>query len=324
MASINIANIRRMDLNLLLVFQCLMNERSVTKAANALFLTQGAVSASLRKLRLAFNDELFTRGSHGMTPTHRALEIAPQISEALKSISALVTSEQDFDPARSSRVFRIALSDDLETMLAKRMIRMADEQGWTISFSFYQTNSYLWPQSMVEHGADLVICSSPKFLSAMHKSQVLFSASYICVYDKQSSCFSTPISKQEYLHAQHGRVSFDGLRGFVDELFDAERMQRKVKASFTHFSGAINAVIDTPLVLTMPDYAAHSFAECNSRLAVSPVPLRVPSFIVSMIWDINKEHDEESRWLRRFVLELTEQINGRSGQGASPEGVLFR
>ena len=74
MASINIANIRRMDLNLLLVFQCLMNERSVTKAANALFLTQGAVSASLRKLRVVFNDELFTRGSHGMTPELRSLE----------------------------------------------------------------------------------------------------------------------------------------------------------------------------------------------------------------------------------------------------------
>lgn len=309
MASINIANIRRMDLNLLLVFQCLMNERSVTKAANALFLTQGAVSASLRKLRVVFNDELFTRGSHGMTPTHRALEIAPQISEALKSISALVTSEQEFDPARSCRVFRIALSDDLENMLAKRMIRMADEQGWTISFSFYQTNSYLWPQSMVEHGADLAICSSPKFLSTMHKSQVLFSASYICIYDKQSIAFSTPISKQEYLHAHHGRVSFDGLRGFVDELFDAERLQRKVKASFTHFSGAINAIIGSPLVLTMPDYAARSFVECNSRLAVSPVPLRVPSFVVSMIWDINKEHDEESRWLRRFVLELTESVS---------------
>lgn len=310
MTSINIANIRRVDLNLLLVFQCLMNERSVTKAANVLFVTQGAVSASLRKLRVMFNDELFTRGSHGMVPTHKALEIAPQISEALKSISALVTPEQHFDPQRSSRVFRIALSDDLENMLAKRMIRAVDQRGWSISFSFYQTNSYVWPQSMAEHDADLVICSSPKHLSAVHKSQVLFSASYACLYDRESTNFSTPISKQEYLEAQHGRVSYDGLRGFVDELFDAEHVQRKVKASFTHFSGAVNAVIGSRLVLTLPDYAAHSFAESNRRLAVSATPLRVPSFIVSMIWDINAEHDEENRWLRRFVLELTGEPAG--------------
>jgi len=106
MTIINVANISRMDLNLLVVFQCLMNERSVTRTAEILSLTQGAVSSSLKRLREQFGDDLFVRGTGGMAPTRRALELAPTVSEALGAVSTLIDGRKQF-AAETSRPLRL-------------------------------------------------------------------------------------------------------------------------------------------------------------------------------------------------------------------------
>src|SRR5687767_9886323 len=100
-------DIRSLDIGMLRAFDALMRERSVSRAAARLFLSQPAVSASLNKLREVFGDPLFTRTSHGVVPTARAHALAPQVQEVLRGIAGLLDADEAFDPARSSRIFRI-------------------------------------------------------------------------------------------------------------------------------------------------------------------------------------------------------------------------
>lgn len=304
---INPANFAKLDLNLLVVFHCLMIERSVTRAAAVLHLTQGAVSSSLKRLRDEFDDELFQRTGAGMVPTRRALELAPKVSEALTTISHLISTQSGFAAEGSTRIFNIALSDDLETYLSPRLINRLNEQDLSISLSFHQTNSLLWKQSLANEHIDVAICSEPRELSAQYASQVLFSSSYSCLYDGPRLGLNSPLTKEEYLNRDHLRVSYDGRRGFVDDLFEREGAIRKVSASFTHFAGLLGALTHCDGIATLPTFAAHSLARI-ARLTVSPVPLLSPAFRVFMIWKIDRNNDEQNYWLRTLLIDIAREF----------------
>ncbi|PWU32026.1 transcriptional regulator, partial [Pseudomonas sp. RW407] len=298
MSRINVRNISRIDLNLLLTFHCLMTERSATRASAMLHVTQGAVSAALRRLREHFGDELFIRTASGMQPTRRAMELAPKIAEALTSISGVLGAEPEFSPRDSSYVFNIGLSDDIESYLAPRIVNTAAELGLGVSFAFHQSNSSLWKQSLQDPDMDLVICSEPKDFNTSYSSQVLFSSSYSCLFRPHGRAADRPIGLEEYFAADHVRISYDGRRGFIDDMFEAAGYARRVIASFTHFSGALTTLMNSEAIATIPTFAAESYA-AMTHLSVSPAPLPVPSFRCFMVWDITRHSKPHHEWLRQ-------------------------
>src|SRR4029079_13537643 len=117
MTSIDHANLSRLDLNLLVAFDALLTERSVTRAAARLGLGQSAMSHNLGRLRTLFGDELLTRGAEGMRPTPRALALADPVRVTLAQIQAAVLQREAFDPATADRPFRIGLADSIEVAL---------------------------------------------------------------------------------------------------------------------------------------------------------------------------------------------------------------
>jgi LysR family transcriptional activator of mexEF-oprN operon len=284
-----------------------MTERSVTRTAAVLHVTQGAVSSSLKRLREQFHDELFLRTGTGMVPTPRALEIAPKVMEALTAVSAIVDRQPQFAAESSNRVFNIALSDDIESYLSPRLVNEAKARGLSVSFAFHQTNSSLWKNALADPAIDMVLCSEPKEVTSHYSSQVLFSSSYSCLYDGPRLNLQSPISRDEYLRHEHVRVSFDGRRGFVDDLLESEGIPRRVSASFTHFSGALATLVNSDVIATLPTFAALSYARI-ARLTVSPVPIFVPAFRVFMVWDVEHNDDPHNRWLRNFIIDTTQEL----------------
>lgn len=302
---INYANISRIDLDLLVVFHCLMMERSVTRTAVILCLSQGAVSAALKRLRELFHDELFSRTSHGMLPTHVALELAPQVALVINAAAALNAGSECFDPYHSRRLFKIALSDDLECMFANIIIHKIIEENYRVGFSFQQTNSHIWLNTMQMHDCDLVICSEPQFFHREYAAEVLFSSTYSCLFDAKQQKTSL-LNREEYLACPHIRISYDARRGFIDDIFEAENAERKVVASFTHFSGAMTALIGTDLVATMPSFAAKFYAGIT-QLTYCPVPLHVPSYRVFMLWPLQNSNTAECIWLKKIIFDIVQE-----------------
>jgi len=299
---INLINIARLDLNLLIVFHCLMNERSVTRTAVILCVSQGAISSSLKRLRDIFNDELFIRTNQCMVPTNYAMELAPKISLALNTISLISPEQEKFDPKTSNRVFKIALSDDLEGVLSKSLLKLITKNNLHVTFSFYQTSSQIFLQTYEQHDCDLLICAEPNFINHNFKAETLFSSSYSCLYDPEFHSASA-FSQEDYFNCNHVRISYDARRGFIDDIFESNNVIRKVKASFTHFSGAMTAIIDTDIVATIPTFAAKYYASI-SKLDYCPVPIHVPSFRVFMVWNTNKGKDQDLIWLRNFISDI--------------------
>ncbi|WP_347756140.1 LysR family transcriptional regulator [Agrococcus sp. ProA11] len=304
----NTVDLRRVDLNLLVIFQVLCQERHVTRAAMKLSLSQSAVSAALARLRVLFDDPLFERTRAGMTPTPKALAISSRVAPTLSSIVDLIFDDVAFDPQRTTRVFHLAMSDDLEMVFAPWLMSQKLAEGWAVDFAIHQTNSSLWRESLADPRIDLVVCGTPpQQQTASHQAEPLFSGGYLCLFDARAVGHSRPITRQEYLESDHVRVSFDLQRGWVDERMAALGFTRHTLCTISHFAGLGPLLRGTPAIATIPEHAATVIA-ATTGLMTSPVPIDSPRFSVSAIWSTRSDDSTENAWLRSVLLRFAESL----------------
>ncbi|MFH9740986.1 LysR family transcriptional regulator [Streptomyces roseolus] len=297
---------RKADLNLLVVFAALMRERSVTRAAAALHLSQGATSAALGRLRGLFDDELFTRTRTGVEPTPRAVELARRIEPALGLIHGAVTSRDRFDPTTARRTFTLGMSDDLETALLPRLLdAAADLPGIRLAVRQANRNTVA---DMTDRGEiDLGVAAAPAHGSD-HRGEKLFSSGYTCLFNPRLLPLRTPLALDDYLAHPHLLVSYDGRRGIVDDVLEARGLDRRVIASTTHFAGAALQLATLPALATLPTHAATVYAELLGLRASEP-PLPMPRYDVSAIWHRSIDDDPAHAWLRRLVRASAAQVS---------------
>ncbi|SEB61486.1 transcriptional regulator, LysR family [Paramicrobacterium humi] len=307
MRDMNSNDLRRVDLNLLVVFQTIMREGSVTRAAVKLNLSQSAVSAALARLRVLFTDPLFERSRAGMLPTARALELSALLAPTLTAIANVVFESPSFDPTQSTRVIHLAMSDDLAMVLAPWLARRKLDEGWSIDFGIHQTNSTLWRDSIDDPRNEVVLTVTPERQSSAVRSAPLFSGGYRCVYNAQLLKASSPITYSEYVAANHVRVSYDVQRGWVDELLAADGHKRRTLCAISHFSGLAPVINRVPAIATIPSHAAHAIQELCG-LTVSPVPLPAPRFTISALWRTEVDGAPENVWLRGLLSDFAEAM----------------
>ena len=218
-------DLRRLDLNLLIVFETLMHERSVTRAAEKLFLGQPAISAALARLRSLFDYPLFVRTGRSMEPTARAQEIFALLSPALDSISTAVSRAADFDPATSTAVFRVGLSDDVEFALLPALLRRLRAEAPGVVLVVRRANYLLMP-NLLASGEISVGVSYTEELPANAKRKTLRRSK-----PKLLRADSVPgvLSLDDYCARPHALVSFAGdLNGFIDDQLLKMGRSRKV------------------------------------------------------------------------------------------------
>lgn len=296
MRAMNIGDLRGTDLNLLVVFHLLMQERNVTRAATKLHLSQSAVSAALARLRSILADPLFERGKSGMEPTARAIELAGPVALALGHLARTLHPEEQFSPTDSTRTFHIAMSDDIEAVVAPWLLAQSIAGQWQVKFAFHQTNSRLYEEALSNERVDLALCATPSEVGSQYRSRPLFSGSYLCVYSASQRGSSAPLTTDEFREAVHLRVSFDAQRGFIDELLESSGIQRRVPLSISHFAGIPSVLHANPAIVTLPDYTARALAS-STGLTTSPVPIVVPTFTTSMIWRVGAAANGDHSWL---------------------------
>lgn len=290
-------DLRRLDLNLLIVFETLMHERSVTRAAEKLFLGQPAISAALSRLRTLFDDPLFVRTGRTMEPTTRAQEIFTLLSPALDSISTAVSRAADFHPATSKAVFRIGLSDDVEFALLPPLLRRLRTEAPGIQLVVRRTNYLLMPQ-LLASGEISVGVSYTEELSANAKRKVLRRTHPRLL---RADAIPGPLALDEYCKRPHALVSFAGdLSGFIDSELAKLGRQRRVVLAVPQFNGLGALLAGTDLVASVPDYTAAVLTAVGG-LRSEPLPLETPSFELHMVWRGAQDNDPAERWLRSRI-----------------------
>ncbi|MFL9959962.1 LysR family transcriptional regulator [Paraburkholderia sediminicola] len=294
---------RHFDLNLLLTFRALFEERSVTRAAQRLFLGQPAVSGALKRLRETFADELFVRTPHGMMPTPRALELARQIEPFLQSLHQALTQPSVFDPASAQRVFRIGLSDSLEVVLTPEIMGRLAAKAPGVKLISLPTDSTR-AAAMLDEGAIELAVGVFRECGAWQRRTPLFQWRFVSVYNPRLiKTRRKRLSMEEFLRNRHILTSFSGgLHGFIDERLEMQGLKRDVVFSSANFATSPFIVQRTPAIATIPDFIGRMWRD-TLDLALSPLPFDAPGYEVSLMWAAAHDQDAGLGWLMAEIVD---------------------
>ena len=299
MTNIDHANLSRLDLNLLVAFDALLTERSVTRAAARIGLGQSAMSHNLARLRTLFGDELLTRGAEGMRPTPRALALADPVRVTLSQIQAAVLQREAFDPSTADRTFRIGLADSIEVAVIPSLARArCSVVAPAVSLRLRPIDRSTILEDLDTGRLDLGIGVFDQG-QIHHKRRALYTDSFLCLFNPAQVNFIPPVSLEDYLAVPHVLTSLtDDGHGAVDEALAKLKLKRSIALTTPGFLAVPFVVRRAPVITTMPSRLARYFADAFG-LATSPAPIELPTFTISLLWHASFDHDPGHVWLRQ-------------------------
>jgi len=304
-------NFRTLDLNLLRVFDEVMAEGSLTRAARNLSLTQPAVSNALRRLRETLGDELVQRSGQGMAPTPRARAIWPAVREALAQLqSSLIPNE--FVPAEANTSFVLAMSDASAAELIPVLTETLEKQAPRVTLRVVPLTTRD-PRSMLdEEACDLAVGYFPSMLADLTARtqsgepqpffhQRLFTGEYVCVMRKDHPLAQGPLSIDAFCAARHMLVSFSGRPfGFVDEALATLGRERFVVMTVNQFFTAARVVANANLLTVLPLHFVKVTGYAD-QLVFRPLPFEVSPVLVDAVWHRRSQQRSSHVWLREVV-----------------------
>ncbi|NCT71620.1 MAG: LysR family transcriptional regulator [Xanthomonadaceae bacterium] len=297
----------RYDLNLLPVFLALMDERSVTRAAARLGITQPALSNALVRLREMLQDPLFIRERYGMQPTQKAVELAPAIAAALSQVDALVLGQRQFDPAKEERLFTLAPNSYFEFVLVPVIVARLRERAPGIRLRLVPFGTDLAETGAISGETAMVLgrfVEPPENLVVQH----LADDGLACVVRANHPMINKRLSKAQYEQLRHVNVVPPGkLRAGLFQALERQGLRREVAVSVTHFLSIPELVAATDYCATLPKLICARLAR-DPRLKVLPTPVDLGTFPLEMAWHVRYRHDPAHQWLRALVAEAAKDV----------------
>ena len=308
----------RYDLNLLPIFVALMEERSVTRAAERVGMTQPALSNALGRLRLMLQDQLFVRERYGIQPTPIALELAPMIAEALARLDDAVLGQQDFDPARAERVLTIAPNGYVEFVLVPAIVARLQKVAPGIKLRLTPYGNDLVETGVVSGTTALVlgrIVDPPDNLVVQH----VMDEGLACVVRADHPDIGDSLTREQFEQLKHVNVVPPGrMRAGLFQALSQQQLKRDVAISVTNFFAVAEMVAVTDYCATLPKLICRRLAQ-DLRLKILPAPVDLGTFPVEMAWHVRYRHDPAHRWLRTLIGEVAEMLAATEGTDVSPE-----
>lgn len=297
------------DLNLLPVFVALMEERSVTRAASRLGITQPALSNSLNRLRDLLRDPLFIRERYGIKPTQLAEEIGPTIEAALVQLDEVVIHQQDFDPADAERHFLIAPNSYVELVLMPALVARLREQAPAIKLRMTPFGNDLAETGVISGTTAMVlgrIVDPPDNLVVQH----LMDDGLACIVRRDHPDVGDNLSRDQYESLKHVNVLPPGrIRAGVFQALGKQNLKREVAVSVTHFLAVPEMIAVTDYCATLPMLVCRGL-ERDARLKVLPAPVDLGTFPVELAWHVRYRHDPAHRWLRTAIIDTARALAG--------------
>ena len=311
-------NLRTFDLNLLKVFDAIMAERSLTRAAEELALTQPAVSNALRRLRDTLGDELLVRKGRTLEPTPRGQELWPAVREALQSLQNSL-SPSVFDPATATNTFVLTMADATAAELMPGLMDVLARQAPGISIRVIPLTTRD-PRKVLDDGlADLAIGHFPAVLadltaraqagaSETFKHHRLFVGDYVCVMRKDHPLAKGKLTLDRFCDASHMLVSFSGRAfGFIDESLVSLKRTRRVVLTVNQFFTAGKVVVQSDLLTVLPRHFVKVTGYAD-KLATRELPFPVQPIQVDALWHQRLDAAAPHAWLRAQVAMLGKTI----------------
>ncbi len=298
------ADLRNFDLNLLIAFDLLMEERNVSRAAERMFVSQSAMSHILQRLRQQLDDPVLVKTPRGMKPTARAKALTEPVRTVLREIEGLIRPADEFDPGTSQRRFVIAATDYMDFLVVPPLVERIARHAPNIDIHIKRTD-VRFPENELENGdLDVVLGFDVMLKPAGYlKRDILFTDRMTCLSNNDyAPAEGGTLSLEEYIAMKHLLISRTGTRiGMVDEWLAAQGLERRIALIVPHFLSAPFIVAKTDMLLSLPLRIAEQFVRL-APLKILPVPIDLPDYDLVMVWHPLREKDPAHRWLREQIL----------------------
>lgn len=281
-------HLARLDLNLLVALDALLTERSVTRAAGRIGISQSAMSHALGRLRATFSDELLTRGPDGMRPTPRALALIEPMQSVLAQIQQITAPPAAFDPANADITFTLGIPDSTEVLLMPNLIAHLQAKAPGVKLLLHTVDRNRILDDLDSGRVDLGIGVFEQG-QTHHKRRILNKESYLCLFNADLVGLTPPISLDDYLRFPHLLTSLvESAHGVVDDALAKIGRKRVIALTSPRFAVMPFVVRQAPVIATMHSRLARFFAD-SMGLTVSPAPVDLPDVSISMIWHASND-----------------------------------
>ncbi|MDM0111286.1 LysR family transcriptional regulator [Variovorax sp. J22R133] len=296
-------DIRDVDLNLLVAFDAMAEHRSVTRAAEAIGLSQPAMSAAVGRLRLLFNDALFVKTAAGMQPTPRAMELAGPVSRVVETVKAEILPAPAFAPLTAAREFVVVTPDIAEVHFLPQIIARFAEDAPHCALRTLSMPRLAAAEALESGGAELAIGYLPDLQKAGFFLQRLFGNDYVCIVRGQHPTVGARLTLKTYLAASHAVVSPDGREHLLEQFLQRQGVQRSVRVGLSHFMSLLPIVESSDLIATVPRDLANICAR-YADIRIVDTPFKSPVVEVHQFWHRRFHKDAANMWLRALVHRL--------------------
>ncbi|MFT8953361.1 MAG: LysR family transcriptional regulator [Gluconobacter sp.] len=295
-------NISRIDLNLAHVFLALWHERSVSRAAERLSLTQPAVSSALRRLREACGDELFVRTRYGMQPTAHAVAIAETLEMNVSSLRSSLGLRGQFDPASSSRFFIIGSDGGLDYALGGRLVARLSAEAPDITLTFRTVSAPVLDGALGRREIDMALTIS-SLTRPDCVSSPLGSFRFVCVWHADFCILPGQMTPEDLERCRHVLVETALRHSIFDHRLRSMGIRRTVRTIVPSFGHLPTFLCQPDTIAIVPDYIAEFFLMTNG-LRISSLPEVFGAHEVRMLLPRKSEYDAGVGWLEGLIRKV--------------------
>jgi DNA-binding transcriptional LysR family regulator len=301
------------DLNLLLPLKVLLEEGNVTRAGQRLELSQPAMSAALARLRRRFDDELLVRAGRDYELTPFARDLLPEVQHALRLMGTALHLEDEFDPATSSRTFRLAMSDYAISVVHEPLVRLveAEAPGVRLSIGYLGPDVRTSPTVLIEHDALI----APMGIGFPGESRPLWRDRMVVVADRSNPRLAAGRLRLEDLAVlPHASAAFGpGVLTPVDRAFGELGIDRRIALTVFGFLPLPFVIEGTEMVAVVPELLARMHVRDDGPLVVVEPPFGEVVLAEGYWFDIDRLSDPAHRWLFGRLDAVREELTGASG-----------
>jgi DNA-binding transcriptional LysR family regulator len=293
----------RVDLNLLVVFDAIYRARNLTAAGRTLALSQPAMSHALSRLRALFKDPLFVRLPRGLQPTPVAVDIAPFVTEGLRTLRGSL-ERHAFDPAESNRVFRIGIGDIAEWVQLPQLHAAVRRAA-----PYVRLNTTQIPGSRLRDAlgdGEVDVATGDYDLGARCRSVLLYESTYACVVRGDHPVVKNRLTLAQFKAAGHLLVVPGGAFRHgetIERVLTRRNVNARIALQISHLPGVLPLIASSDLIATIPVRLAQAFCQfADIRILAPPIPL--PTIPVSLYWHERFHREPANEWLRGIYVSV--------------------
>ncbi|MGF1682023.1 transcriptional regulator LeuO [Photobacterium minamisatsumaniensis] len=295
------SNLRSVDLNLLTVFDAVMQEQNITRAAHSLGMSQPAVSNAVARLKVMFNDELFIRHGRGIQPTQRAKQLFGPLRQALQLVKNELPSSI-FSPETSTRTFKLAICSPSDMRFAPRILRNVSDQAPHLRMQLEAEFDAELTQKMRYQEIDFVI-DYVRFDEPGFCSTELFSDELVVIAAGNHPRLGNTISESEFATEKHAVMkSIPGVKMFADHIYKQHVTYQEAYQGAS-LSNIIYVAGQSDLIAVVPRWLAESAAS-NQQLKIMALPFSGAKISGYLSWHDSSQKDKGHIWMRDQLLEV--------------------